>query len=124
MSSPTQRTIAALKRRGYTCGITEHWNPHVKRRNDLFGFADLIAIKRGRIVAVQATSGTNTSARVAKIKDEPRAAAWLEAGGLILVIGWRQLVARRKDGTKAARKKWRPKVTRVTLRDFDGVKPF
>ena len=116
--SPTQRTLQALRKRGYVCGITEHWNPHVQRRKDLFGFADLLAIKPGRIVAVQATSGTNTASRVAKIQQEPNAALWLDAGGQILVIGWRQLVAYRRDGTRAARKRWAPKVRRMTKADF------
>jgi hypothetical protein len=113
MASPTQRTIAAMKKRGYTCGIVEHWNPHTKTRHDLFGFVDLIAMKPGRIIAVQATSGTNTSARLAKIKAEPRAKVWLEAGGIILIVGWRQLVVRKKDGTKAKRPRWKPKVMMV-----------
>lgn len=112
-TSPTTRTLKALRAKGYTCEVTERWCQFSKRRKDLLGFIDVFAIKEGRIVGVQATSGDNTSSRVAKIKAEPKAQAFLDAGGKILVIGWRQKVARKKDGSKAKRPKWCPKVIRV-----------
>lgn len=49
---------------------------HVKRlgmivtRHDLFGFADLVAIKRGEIVFLQVTSWSNVMSRVNKIACE------------------------------------------------------
>lgn len=112
-TSPTTRTLKALREKGYTCEVTERWCQFSKRRKDLFGFIDILAIKDGRIVGVQATSGDNTSSRVAKIKTEPKAQAFLNAGGKILVIGWRKKVTKKKDGTKSRRPKWFPKVIRV-----------
>lgn len=90
MTSPTQRSLKLLRDGGYTVAIVEHWNPHAKIRQDLFGFADLLAIKPGEIIAIQTTSISNIAARRAKISAEPRAATWLAAGGLIELHGWRR----------------------------------
>lgn len=71
----------------------ERWNPHARIRQDLFGFVDLVVLDGGRgPLAVQATSGSNHAARVAKIQDECREAAlaWLECGGRIEVWSWRK----------------------------------
>lgn len=105
--TPTQRTRDYLKRAGITSAITERWNSFARVRQDLFGFADLVALVPGRgIVAIQVTSGTNVAARVAKIYDSAEARQWLECGGVIEVHGWRQVVAQAKTGEKAKRKKW------------------
>lgn len=85
--SPTQRSLAWARALGQTVGITEHWNPHVKIRQDLFAFIDMIAIGGGAILAIQACS-TRVKERVDKIFAEPRARVWLESGGLIEVHGW------------------------------------
>ena len=111
--TPTQRTLKRLRAAGYTCEVTERWCQFSKRRKDLFGFIDILAIKDGRIVGVQATSGDNTSSRVKKIKAEPKAQAFFDAGGKILVIGWRKKVTKNKDGSKSKRPKWFPKCIRV-----------
>lgn len=89
---PTQRTVAYLRKNGWTVGIVERWNSHAKIRQDLFGFVDLIAYAPdGGILAIQATSTPNMSARVKKILAEPlrgRARGWLEAGGRLEVWGF------------------------------------
>lgn len=97
--TPTQRTRQWLKSRGITSQIVERWNSFAKVRQDLFGFCDIVALGP-RILAIQVTSGSSVSARVAKIVDEPRAREWLAAGGLIEVHGWR------KAGAKGKRKLW------------------
>lgn len=122
--SPTQRTLKWLRKDGYTAAITERWNPHAKIRQDLFGFVDVVAIKPDAtgVLAVQATSGSNTSARLEKIRGIAAARVWLESGNRLQVVGWRQLVARNKDGTKAKVKRWEPKVVEVTLSDLPSSK--
>ncbi|CAN0586163.1 unnamed protein product, partial [Ectocarpus sp. 12 AP-2014] len=58
--SPTQRSKAALQKEGWTVEVVEKWNPHVRQRKDLFGFADLLAIKPGeQPLLIQVTSGSN-----------------------------------------------------------------
>jgi len=111
--TPTARTLKYLRDLGYTAAVTEHWNAHIMRRQDLFGFVDIIAFQEGEVIFVQATSGSNTSARVHKIEANKHAQRWLECGNRILVIGWRQMVAYNKDGQKAKRKKWEPKIVEV-----------
>jgi hypothetical protein len=65
----------------------EKWNPHVKIRQDLFGFIDILAIKKGETLAVQCTS-TGVAARVKKIQESEYLARVREAGWKIYVIGW------------------------------------
>lgn len=102
MSSPTSRSLELMKARGYTVAITERWNPFAKIRQDLFGFIDLVAIRAGErgVTAIQTTSGSNVSARIAKIRAEARAGIWLAAGNHIVVHGWK------KAGAKGKRKTW------------------
>lgn len=107
MPSPTQRSLKYLRDLGYTAEVTEHWNAFTKRRHDLFGFVDIVAVK-DTLVAVQTTSGTNVSARIAKItgdeKVRPKALAWLAAGGEIHVHGWAV------KGARGKRKKYEVRV--------------
>lgn len=102
--TPTQRTLAACKRDGITCQVVERWNPFggprkpdgtaVGNRVDLFGVIDIVALRPGGIVGLQATSGGNFLARVKKSLAEPRLRTWLECGGLFEVWGWRKLKSR------------------------------
>jgi hypothetical protein len=91
MSSPTARTLAECKKRGWTVQVVERWIPQARIRQDLFGFIDLVAMDGKCIYGIQSTSGSNLSARLKKIGAEPRALAFLESGGRILVQGWRKL---------------------------------
>lgn len=97
--SPTQRSLKYLRDLGYHVEIVEHFNYWTKRRHDLWQFADLLAIRKGEVLAVQVTSGSNISARVQKIADSEIAPKVRDAGIAIQVHGWRKL----KDG-------WQPKV--------------
>lgn len=117
---PGQRTMEAMRKHGWVCGVVERWNPHVMIRQDLFGFADIIAIGKG-IIAVQATSGggsgsSNFNARIRKILAEHRAKIWLQSGGRIQVWSW-------KKGTLNGREKWRHTIHEITLKDFADMPP-
>ena len=115
-SSPTQRTLKALRNEGYVSEVVERWNPHANIRQDLFGWIDIIAIKPGEILAVQATSYSNHSSRVKKIKTERREQVkeWLDAGGIAEVWSWKSKQRVLKDGTVGKSKVWSPKVTKIT----------
>lgn len=100
-TDPTQRSLKVLRERGFTCGIVEKWNSHVMVRQDLFGFADIIAMKPGDgIWAVQVTTSSNVAAHRAKIYGEPRHQVWLKSGGQIWLHGWS------KKGARGKRKLW------------------
>jgi len=43
-TTPTQRTLAELKRRGWTRQVVEHWQSFSRRRIDLFGVIDVVAL--------------------------------------------------------------------------------
>ena len=67
--SPTQRTLEHLRKEGWPLvQVVERWNQFAKRRIDLFGFVDVVAFhpERGWLL-VQATSGSNSCARIKKI---------------------------------------------------------
>lgn len=102
MTTPTQRTLAELRKRGYTCAIVEHWNPHARKRHDLFGIVDVLALRSGETLGIQATSGSNVAARVSKIAASEHVGALRAAGWSLAVWGWR----------KAANGRW-------TLREVD-----
>lgn len=85
--SPTQRSLAYLRSAGYEAQVVERWNAFARLRQDLFGFIDVVAIRPAAILAVQATASA-VADRIAKIKAEPKAVAWLAAGGSIEVHGW------------------------------------
>jgi len=86
-TSPTQYVLRELRKQGYLCQVTEHWNPFARIRQDLFGFVDVLAIKDGETLAVQATSRSNVPARVRKIAEHENIGSVREAGWVIQVWG-------------------------------------
>lgn len=129
MSSPTQRSREFFKKLDFASAIVEHFNPHVKVRQDLFGFGDVLVcvppsfngrgeIEPGHHLLVQVTSDDNVSKRVKKIvNDCPHARDWLESGGRIVVHGWG------KKGAAGKRKLWTLRTVQVTLADLSSVEP-
>lgn len=89
-SSPTQRTLEHLRKLGYLCAVVEHWNPHARIRQDLFGIIDVLALKDGETLAVQTTSAGNVASRVRKIGECSHVGALRRAGWRIVVMGWRK----------------------------------
>lgn len=107
-TSPTQRTLAELRKRGWIAQVVEKWNPHAHVRVDLFGVIDLVAIRPttegepSAIVGIQACAGGggDHAERRKKILAEPRAAAWCGAGCELEVWSWG------KRGPAGKRKLW------------------
>ena len=84
-----------MRERGYECEVVERWNQWARKRKDLFGFIDVLCLgDLGVIVGVQATSGSNVSARVNKIAEAPLLGRVRKAGIKILVHGWRKVKGR------------------------------
>ena len=90
MTSPVSHTLNLLRRQAWLCAVVEKWIPKVKRRKDLFGFADVLAVSTAdkAFLLIQATSDSNVSSRLKKAQARPELAAWLRAGGLFEVHGW------------------------------------
>ena len=68
-TSPTQLSLAWLKKEGYLAEVVEKWIPGANIRKDLWGWTDIVAIRDGETVAVQCTSWDNISSRVRKIAE-------------------------------------------------------
>jgi hypothetical protein len=88
--SPTQLTLRALRQRGYLSAVVEKWNQHARVRQDLFGFADILAVRRDKpgVLAIQATSRSNWSSRWTKCLSSAAVREWLGAGNRLEVWGW------------------------------------
>ena len=87
--SPTQRSLKALRDLGYLVEVVEKWNSFTRTRKDLWGWADLLAIKRGEVLAVQVTS-EGVANRVKKVTDSETIGRVREAGVRVEVHGWRK----------------------------------
>ena len=84
----SQRSVLRLREEGYLVENVEKYNAFTKRRNDLFGVIDLLAIGPKETVAIQVTSKGNMSSRIKKIEESENLPLMLGAGWRILVHGW------------------------------------
>jgi hypothetical protein len=114
MTSPTQRSIKMLKDEGWEVAIVEKWNTFARIRQDLFGFADLLAMRPGDKPQLIQVTTTGIASRIEKIMNEPRALTALLSGFEIYGHGWRKIKVKR--GGKAM--KWEPRIIQVTKDDF------
>lgn len=91
--SPTQRSLALLRKRGYEPWVVERYISFCRTRIDFFGIADIFAIhpETGDMLAVQTTSMSNLGARVKKIEGHDNVALLRKAGIGIHAHGWRKL---------------------------------
>jgi hypothetical protein len=101
-TSPTARSLAECRKRGWVAQVVERYNPHAHVLQDLFGCIDIVAITDKGIMAIQATGGDGGvhAARVAKVLAEPRAKKWIDAGGRFEVWSWAM------RGAAGTRKMW------------------
>jgi len=110
MSKHTERTIALLQEAGMQCDVVERWIPGAGVRRDFLGCIDIIAFNHATTLGVQ-SCGEDFAQHALKMLDEPRLGHWLEAPKRhAVLVGWRRLAAYRKDGTRAARDRWAPRV--------------
>jgi hypothetical protein len=93
--SPTARSLNILRRDGFLADVVERFiagaGEHGQGiRRDWGHFGDILACHPGRreILLVQATTASNTAARLAKSKGRPELAVWLQAGGRFEVHSW------------------------------------
>lgn len=91
--SPTQLSLRSLRAAECTVDVVEYWNSFTKKRKDLYGFVDIVAVQTS-VWFVQTTTRSNMSSRIQKIASLPAADACLLAGARILVHGWHKVGAR------------------------------
>lgn len=118
--TPTQRTLAALRKRGLKCGIVERWiaqaKPHGKRL-DLFGIIDILALDPvcGVIGIQSCGSAFSEHWKKLTIDNAQDTFDWLSTPGTSLELwGWRKLKLKR--GGKAVR--WSPRIRVITVDDL------
>jgi hypothetical protein len=95
--------MAYLEKQGYLAAVVEKWSPFPKpwgKRHDLWGFIDIIGIKEGTVVLVQATTGDHSADRRMKILSHENYAKVKASGARIIVHSWA------KRGARGARKLW------------------
>lgn len=112
--SPTARSLAYL-RKVAIAQVVERYNPHAKRRVDLFGFIDIVALDTGPgVLGVQTTTADHISHRLAKLRQEcaPQMACWLQRGNRLVIHGWG------KRGPRGKRKTWTLTEREITLYDL------
>jgi hypothetical protein len=95
--SPTQRSLALMRERGYLCEVVEKWNPYARIRQDLFGFIDILCVGRDGVVGVQTTSSSSMAARRTKIANHANIGPVREAGIRVLLHGWDGARLREQD---------------------------
>lgn len=114
-TTPTSRTLQWLRDDGWIPAVVERWCSFSRRRVDLFGFIDIVAIRPGStgVLGVQATSGSNVASRVRKIKINGISDLWMGCQNELWVVGWRSVAWKTKSGKTAKRPKWEPRVVDI-----------
>jgi len=80
MSNLNQQTRKRLVEQGYLVENVEQYNTFSRRKNDLWGFIDFLAIKKNEVLAIQVTSKSNMSSRRRKITEHENLAIVRESG--------------------------------------------
>jgi hypothetical protein len=103
MSSPTQRTLKLLRDHGWDPWVVEYWNPHAKKRVDMFGILDVVALYGLNTLGLQACSACDVAKRQDKIMASPWTYKLILAGWRLQVIGWRLPTKTRRTYTPLIR---------------------
>lgn len=121
-TSPTARTLAECRKRGWIAQVVEHRVPRMQITRDLFNVIDVVALDDGtmvpragggRILGIQACAGASHAARRDKILAEPKARAWVAAGGHLELWSWSK-----RGGRHVTRKKWELRVEAFTAESW------
>jgi len=120
--SHVQRTIAYLKDQGIICCVVERWvinprHPAGGVRVDFLNIIDLIALSKADGIIGYQVCGTDFAPHYKKITEEHQDStyAWLEAGGRLIIIGWRKLLKQRGGKLKV----WKPRIQEITMADLE-----
>lgn len=115
--TPTQRSCALLRQQGYLVDIVESYNAYAHVKHDMFGWADIVALKQGKqgVLAVQTTTGSNLAARIEKASPMASFRIWIAAGNAVEFHGWRKVL---RDGRGTKLKIWEPVIQRFSFEDL------
>ena len=85
-----------LRSHGWTADLAERRNKFGSL--DYLGFGDVVALRAGIPLIVQATMEGKTKERIDKMRPLPGLRSWLDNGGFVVVWGWGK-VKRKRGGT-------------------------
>ena len=68
--------------------MVESYNSFTKRKKDMFGILDMVAIGNEETLGIQMTSKSNMSSRIKKIQESDFFVELLRSKWRIIVIGW------------------------------------
>jgi hypothetical protein len=83
-----QRAMKELRERGYIAQVVERWDAFSRRRHDLFGIIDILAIGKGQTIAIQVTSRDNMASRRHKMQAAPELREMIDAGWSVELWGY------------------------------------
>ena len=85
-----KRTMAYLREAGWTVAKVELYNHFCRQRFDMFGFADLVAIRADRkgALAVQSAAMANEKDHIDKVRDNEILKMWLNCGNAFWLVCW------------------------------------
>jgi hypothetical protein len=83
-----QRVLKSLRDDGYIAEVVERWDAFSRRRHDLFGFIDILAVGHGETKAIQVTSRDNMASRRRKMLASEELKALLQAGWSVELWGY------------------------------------
>ena len=86
--TPSQRTIKHLKDQGYMVANVEHYNAFTRRKHDLWGCIDILAIGNRETLAVQVTTKSHMANRIRKIEESEALPEMLRSNWRVIVHGW------------------------------------
>lgn len=113
--SPTQRSLAWLRGRGWLAWVVEQWVPFRGKpkegdqeagrkaqvggfRRDVWGFGDILVLDDQRGALMVNACGADVMAHVTKYDGNLELSVWLTHGNRFWVVGWRKVRSGR--GTK------------------------
>jgi len=76
--------------------VVERSIPHTKIKKDFLGIIDIISVRLGEVLGIQATDGSNASKRVKKLLEAEHTLAWLSSGARLEVWAWRKSTRTKK----------------------------
>jgi hypothetical protein len=83
-----QRVLKSLRDNGYVAEVVERWDSFSRRKHDLFGFIDILAVGNSHTLAVQVTSRNNMASRRRKMQEAPELTAMWCAGWQVQLWGY------------------------------------
>lgn len=109
-----QRTLAVLKERGALYQKTETYNVFAHKRQDLFGFIDVLAVYPDscRLVGIQVCDSGSRLEHIEKIRNCESFRQWLTVGK-IEVWSWSKKLQRNAEGKRTKKAVWELNVQEV-----------